>query len=382
MRNIKIVHTGDVHFDSPFHDVTHNQSKINKEELKEVFFRIVGFCKENHVDILLIAGDLFDNLTLSKETAYFIEKSLKNIINVKVFISPGNHDPYGGKSFYNIINWPSNVHIFKDQIEKVYLEDLDINVGGYGFGKQHIKKSVLEDFTIDDEKINIMVVHGDVTNNIISSDYNPITLDQIKNSKLNYLALGHKHKYEGVEKVGDTLYAYCGCPQGRGFDELGDKGIIYGEINKQVSEFKFIKMNKRNYETIQIDISNLFGYEEISEQILSSIEDKDKKNNFIKIILKGEISSEFILDEKVLQNRISEFFYYVKIVDKTTSKYDIDKLSKGYSVKAIFIKKMIKKLENEDDEQQKEIIKIALKLGIEALTDNEVNKDVYKRDNH
>lgn len=376
MRNIRIVHTGDIHFDSPFHDVTHNQSKINKEELKEVFSNIINFCRDNIVDILLVAGDLFDNLTLSKDTAYFIEKAFERIIDVKVFISPGNHDPYGGKSFYNIINWPSNVHIFKDKIEKVYLEDLDINVWGYGFASQHIKEPVLEDFTIKNDKINIMVIHGDITNNKVS-DYNPITLKQIRNSNLNYLALGHKHKYEGVGKIGDTMYAYCGCPQGRGFDELGDKGIIYGEINKQASEFKFVKMNKRNYEAVQVDISNLFGYEEIAEKILASIEDKDKNNNFIKIILKGEISSEFILDEQVLLNKINKYFYSVKIIDKTTSKYDIDQLAKGYSVKATFIKKMIERLENEEDEKQKEIIKIALKIGIEALTDNEVNKDVY-----
>lgn len=376
MRNIRIVHTGDIHFDSPFHDVTHNQSKINKEELKEVFSNIINFCRDNIVDILLVAGDLFDNLTLSKDTAYFIEKAFERIIDVKVFISPGNHDPYGGKSFYNIINWTSNVHIFKDKIEKVYLEDLDINVWGYGFVSQHIKEPVLEDFIIKNDKINIMVIHGDITNNKVS-DYNPITLKQIRNSNLNYLALGHKHKYEGVGKIGDTMYAYCGCPQGRGFDELGDKGIIYGEINKQSSEFKFVKMNKRNYEAVQVDISNLFGYEEIAEKILASIEDKDKNNNFIKIILKGEISSEFILDEQVLLNKINKYFYSVKIIDKTTSKYDIDQLAKGYSVKATFIKKMIERLENEEDEKQKEIIKIALKIGIEALTDNEVNKDVY-----
>ena len=34
MKRIKIVHTGDLHFDTPFKDVGESQSRINKEELK------------------------------------------------------------------------------------------------------------------------------------------------------------------------------------------------------------------------------------------------------------------------------------------------------------------------------------------------------------
>ena len=54
MKKIKIVHTGDLHFDTPFKDVGESQSRINKEELKEVFRNIIYFCKEKAVWTIFI----------------------------------------------------------------------------------------------------------------------------------------------------------------------------------------------------------------------------------------------------------------------------------------------------------------------------------------
>ena len=60
--------------------------------------------------------------------------------------------------------------------------------------------------------------------------------------------------------------AYAGCPQGRGFDELDDKGIVIGEVSKGTVNLEFIKTSKRNYCIREVDISNLDGYHEIREK--------------------------------------------------------------------------------------------------------------------
>ena len=119
MRKIKILQAGDLHFDTPFKDLDKNISIISKEELLEVFSKIIDISMENSVDILLLTGDIFDNLTINKKTLIFIKNQIERISNIRVFISPGNHDPFNEKSFYKMINWPDNVHIFKGSIEKV-----------------------------------------------------------------------------------------------------------------------------------------------------------------------------------------------------------------------------------------------------------------------
>lgn len=377
MRKIKIVHSADLHFDTAFKDVSTELSKINKEELREVFMKIIHLCHEKHVDIFLLSGDIFDNYTLNRETIYFIENAFKKIPKTRVFISPGNHDPYSKKSFYSLIDWPDNVYIFKGPLEKVFIEDLDINIWGAAFNEVHLKKSLLDGFKNSSSKIEIMVIHGEVTKGHENNEYNPITLDQIKNSGMDYIALGHRHSYTGVKKVFNTFYAYSGCPQGRGFDELSDKGVLYGYVSKGVTELNFIKTSKRNYEVVNIHITGSYSYDEIREKVKSSINASDRKNNFYKVILIGEVSEGFSIDETVLIERLKEDFYYCKVVDKTTIKYNIDELSKGYSVKSLFVKKMMKKLKEAEDNDEREIIELALKFGLKSLSESEIKAYDY-----
>lgn len=373
MNKIKIVHAADMHFDTPFREIGSKQAKINREELKETFKNIINFCNDNCVDIFLIAGDIFDNMTLNKETIFFLENVFISLKNTRVFISPGNHDPYGVESFYGLINWPKNVHVFKGKLEKVYLDDLNVNVWGAAFNERYQRESLLSDFSYSSNEINIMLLHGEIVQGSEKNEYNPISIEEIKNSNMDYIALGHRHKFSGINKVSNTFYAYSGCIQGRGFDELGDKGIIYGEIYKNKVDLNFIRMSKRNYYIQEVDVSDVLGYLELKDKILNSISHKERMTNFYKVILKGEISEEFNINEEVLQSNLNNDFYYVKIKDKTSKKINIGKLSEGYSLKGIFAKKMIEELNNINNEEDEEIIKMAFKYGIEALTDNEVN---------
>lgn len=377
MKKVKIVHTADLHFDTPFNEVDDKQRAINKEELKEVFKNIINFCKEKQVDILLLAGDIFDNLTLNRETIYFLENVFNNIKETRVFISPGNHDPYNNNSFYKLIKWPENVYIFKDKLEKVYIKELETNVWGAAFNEKYVRESLIRGFSQNNKEINIMAIHGEISSSSEGNEYNPITLKDIKESGMDYIALGHRHNFSGVLKEGNTFYSYSGCPQGRGFDETGDKGIIYGYVSKGAVELSFIKTCKRNYEEVYVDISNLFGYEEVIKKILDVIKEEDRKNNLYKIILKGEVSEKFHIEEKVLKSKLVRDFYFCKVVDKTSIALDIKELSKGYSVKSIFVKNLLKKLQEAKTDEEKDIIKMALKIGVSSLSEAEVNIDDY-----
>lgn len=377
MKKVKIVHAADLHFDTPFNDMDEEQRNRNKEELREVFSNIISFCKEKSVDILLLAGDIFDNLTLSKQTLYFIESSLSLIEDTRVFISPGNHDPYGNKSFYKLVNWPKNVHIFKENLEKVYIKELDTNIWGAGFNNKYINKSIIKDFSYYGNEINIMVIHGELSSLEDGNEYNPITTSHIAQSNMDYIALGHRHSFSGIMKEGRTYYAYSGCPQGRGFDETGDKGIIYGYVSKGIVDLNFIKTSKRNYEEVTVDITSCVNYDSVKEKILSNIDENKRKNNLYKIVLRGEVGENFNIDENILKMKLENDFYYCKIIDKTSISLNLEEILKGYSVKSIFINKLISKLNETEDEDEKEIIKMAIKIGISSLLEDEVNMGDY-----
>lgn len=377
MKKVKILQTGDLHFDTPFRDLYKDISEISKEELLEVFSKIISIAKENRIDILLLTGDIFDNLTVNKKTLAFIKNQIERIPNIKVFIAPGNHDPYNEKSFYKMINWPSNVYIFKGKLEHVILDDLKVVVWGAAFNEYYVKESLLKDIKVNEDYINIMCIHGELSTVEGGNEYNPITIKDIENSKLDYIAIGHRHNFSGIKKVGNTYYAYAGCPQGRGFDEVLDKGVIIGEVSKGIVNLDFIRTSKRNYYAKEVDISNKVSYEEIKNKILEEIKEDERKNNLYKIVLKGELESFVNLKEGLLKELIKDYFYFVKIIDKTEVKLDFDSISKDYSIRGVYAKKILEKIDTENSEEN-EILKIALKLGIQCLSNEEVNLNDYK----
>lgn len=341
MKKIKILHTADIHFDTPFSGMTPKESLKSKEELKQVFEKIIKITLEKEIDILLISGDIFDNLSVNKTTLYFIKNCFESISKVKVFISPGNHDPINEKSFYSIVEWPENVHIFKGSMENIILKDLETVVWGAGFNTSHVNKSLLKDVIRVEGYNNIMVLHGEITNTQDGNDYNPITEDEIAKTNVDYIALGHRHKFSEIKKAQNTYYSYSGCPQGRGFDELEDKGVVLIELQNKFLEGKFIRTSIRNYYEKEINIKGCFGYNEVKNRIINEIQIEDRKNNFYKIILIGEVSEEFTINEEFLEELLRDEFYFVKIIDRSEIKLDITKLIEGYSLKSIFAKKNI-----------------------------------------
>jgi len=372
MKKIKILHTADIHFDTPFSGMTPKEALKSKEELKQVFEKIIKMTVEKEIDILLIAGDIFDNLSVNKTTLYFIKNCFENISKVNVFISPGNHDPFNEKSFYNIVEWPNNVHIFKGAMENVILEDLNTIVWGAGFNTSHVNKSLLKEVKRVEEYNNIMVLHGEITNTKDGNEYNPITEEEIARSNMDYIALGHRHKFSDVKKIENTYYSYSGCPQGRGFDELEDKGIILIELKDKFVESKFVRTSIRNYYEKEINIQGCFGYSEVKNKIINEIPSNHRKNNFYKIILKGEVCEEFTLNGEFLQESLKDEFHFVKIIDKSEIKLDINELIKGYSLKSIFAKKIYERLQSAETEEERESIILALKIGLQSISGEEV----------
>lgn len=376
MEKIKILHCGDLHFDTPFSDLNRDFSEIRREDLRETFGRIIDMAKKQEVKLLLITGDLFDNGSITKTTLDYIRKKLEDIKDIRVFISPGNHDPYNEKSFYSIVQWPENVHIFKNNLEEVTIEDLKLKVYGIGFSNAYERTSLIknfkDEFSIDQDFINIMVLHGDIAQNNGYNDYNPITYEDIGESKMDYIALGHRHSFSGVLKEKNTYYAYSGNPEGRGFDETGEKGIIMGYVSKNLVDLNFIPICKRKYAVKEVSITDCDTYEEIIREIMKNIEDDHRKINLYKIMLKGEIHSDFIINKSVINEKLKGEFFYTKIIDDTNLKIDYDILAREFSLKGLYAKKMLEKIRECNDEKEKDKLINALKIGIRCLQDKEV----------
>jgi DNA repair exonuclease SbcCD nuclease subunit len=244
--SVKILHAADFHLDSPFESLPEEKALIRRREQRGLLERIAAMVNDEKIELVLLSGDLLDSTTSYYETQEVLYRAFKEM-NAQVFISPGNHDYYCPKSPYAYVNFPGNVHIFKSpRIECVTLADLRCRVWGAGFNDTY-SRPLLPGFTTPDDGLtDIMVLHGDTA----GDDYNHIREADISASGLHYLALGHIHSFSGFKRAGKTEYAYPGCPEGRGFDETGEKGLVTGTVGPAGCELRFRPLGGRAYKKI------------------------------------------------------------------------------------------------------------------------------------
>lgn len=350
---MKFVHIADMHFDMPFTVLAKNRlAEQRRLDQRNAFNKMINYIKENNIDYLFISGDLYENEYVRKTTIEYINNCFKQIPNTKIIITPGNHDPYLVNSYYNKFEWNENVHIFT-KMEKI--EDKKLNIYGYGFTDFYSKKVELPT-NIDTSKINILVMHADLdgaTKEV--GEYNPILESELKNTKFDYIALGHIHKNNFNES---KKILYPGSMIAGGFDELGKHGMLVGEINEENKKMslEFIELDNKEFAEENIDISKIESQEELIENINQV---KIDENKYYKIILTGTKNLELNTNEliKHIQNK-----NIIKIKDKTKIEYDLEKISKEQSLKGIFVKELLELINEDNREEILESIYIGLSL--------------------
>ena len=360
---MKFVHIADMHFDSPFVNLSDKESlgDLRRLDQRKAFKKVIEYIKENKIKYLFISGDLYEQKYIKKSTIEYINNLFKEIPDTKIFISPGNHDPYVKNSYYNKFNWNENVKIFSSNIEKVEVEDA--NIYGFGFDDFYCKNSGIEDVEINDkDKLNILIIHGSLDGGTLeNNEYNPWSRKVLKEKEYDYVALGHIHKLDYNEEENQKI-VYPGSTVSLGFDEPGKHGMIVGNLEKEKIDLKFIPLDSIEFKLEEIDVTEINSKEELIEKIN---ELKIDENNLIEIILIGR--RNFEIDKYELYRLISND-KIIKIKNKTKINYDLNKLSNENTLKGLFAKEMLEKLNNENlSEEDKEIIEKAVEIGIEAL---------------
>ena len=104
---MKFVHIADMHFDTPFTLLSSRRElgETRRIDQRQVFKKIINYIKENKIPYLFIAGDLYEQESIRQSTIEYINNLFKEIPETKIYISPGNHDPYLSNSYYNKFIW-------------------------------------------------------------------------------------------------------------------------------------------------------------------------------------------------------------------------------------------------------------------------------------
>jgi len=357
---MKILHAADLHLDSPFSSLSEEKAKLRRQESRKVLGRLAEIAREQKVDIVLLCGDLFDGANVYRETVEALEQMLESI-PCPVFITPGNHDFYRPRSPYTRMLLPEHVHLFASpEMRAVALEGAVIY--GAAFWDEQEPESFLNGFrAFEDDRLHIMCIHGDLS----GGPYNPITKAQIAGSGLDYLALGHVHQCSGVQREGNTFYAYPGCCEGRGFDETGEKGVLLLDVEKGSVKASFIPVAEYRYEICTVDVTER-RVAEAAEEALAEYGEKD----VVRLVLTGEREQE--IDCAELERRYADRFFGFEVKDESRRGEDIWSRAGEDSLRGLFLQNLKTRYDSAESDEEKEIILTAAKVGLAAMDNREL----------
>ena len=358
MKNIKILHTADLHLDSAFEALPAGKAAIRRAEQRELLSRLAELARSERVDVVLLAGDIFDGGGTYFETGAEFVRCLRDM-SVPVFIAPGNHDPYDARSPYAKLDFPQNVKIFTERdVECAELPELGVRVYGAAFTGSTDGPDITNLRTERAEGTwNILCAHGEV-------GFDPVNEQALSASGLDYAALGHIHKASGLRRSGGTWYSWPGCPEGRGFDECGEKGILQIDIDGETVKAGFIPTAARRYEKLRV---------EPGADALAAIRaalPKDTADDVYKIILTGE--SFAAPDLAYLRQALERDFFALTFSDETVPPRDLWRRAGEDSLAGRFLRRMQRRIEAAQTEAEKKMLLRAMRCGIAALEGWEV----------
>ncbi len=365
--SIRLLHTSDWHLGKKLF----KKSRLPEQEK---FLDWLARCIiDQKIDILLIAGDIFDVPTPPNEASRLYYNFLNTITkksNTHVVIIPGNHDSADylsapiqllKKHRIHIVcglkDYKTNNHIILDiNDEKVCIKALpyfrtyelynEIEAIKDGeIEKEDIENYIREFFSywpeLDGKTSKIVMAHHAFGSPMASGSEQVLMLSGLESIPLtwlgedfDYIALGHIHKPQVISN--EKQIHYCGSPIPLRFSEKHNK-----HVNKLIS-----KSGKINLEKIPIPIFKKIvqiktSKEKVYQDIDSALSEDFENSPFVELILKLETPDNLFNDEvfnyvtkkgAVLLSFIPEYTSHDK-EDETINvihKHDIKDLFKYY----------------------------------------------------
>lgn len=353
---MKLIHCSDIHLDSKMeHNLTAAQARERNAEVTATFGRLVRYAAENGVDAVLIAGDLFDRSRATAQTAGFVLDTIRNTPQVDFLYLRGNHDV----SAFDRMEIPENLKTFGP--DWTCYRYGDAVIAGMELEREKWE-ACYDDLKLPEETVNIVMLHGQIST---QPGEELIALPKLRRKNIDYLALGHIHAHQTGKLDDRGVWCYCGCLEGRGFDERGEKGFVLLNVEKGQVTPEFVPFARRILEETEVDITDLTTVTQIlaaAEQNLEGI----SSESLVKITLTGTYTLETQKDLNFLKKMLEGSFYFLKIKDESRLKIEKETYEHDVSLKGEFIRLVM--ASGRSDEEKEQIIC----CGIRALSGEEV----------
>lgn len=378
MSPFRFIHTSDIHLDTSFSGsgFPSRLGDRKREAIRGTFRRIIEDACQDKADLVLIAGDLFESERVTQDTVEFLKQQFEALRPVRAFIAPGNHDPFIPGSPYKEESWPDNVHIFNtEEFRSVAIPELGVCVTGFGFEHSNLEERLFRELPVlSNEYFNIVVSHGSDIGRIPAgkSKHGPFTIEDIAGKNIHYCALGHYHQQHRLSNtIDDTPVWYSGIPEGRGWDEPGSCGYLFGEFADGNLHVENRTCNQYALTTLVIDCDSFSTREQILDAVLSKRNTLFDSSTILRVQLAGALDPKLDLSISELDERLAGEALYIQWDDSTHPALDFDSLAVEKTLRGKFVRNMNDRIAAVSDEEKVRLERARL-YGVQALSGHEV----------
>ena len=213
---MKLLHTADWQIGKRFGQFEADEAALLAEARFEVVARLANLAQAEGVDLVLVAGDVFDAQGVADRTILRMFQAMSGFAGPWVMI-PGNHDAALAESVWSraarLGAVPSNVHICL-KAEPLILQQPTVAILPAPLTQRHAYTDLTDWFDTAETPRGlprIGLAHGSVQG-ILANDgdaTNPIAAGRAVSAGLDYLALGDWH---GTRQI-DAHTWYSGAPE-------------------------------------------------------------------------------------------------------------------------------------------------------------------------
>jgi exonuclease SbcD len=386
---LRLLHTADVHLGARHTDLGERAAVLRERQFTA--FRVtVDLAIVEEVDLVLIAGDLFDSNTQPRRSVERVASELARLANasIRTVIIPGTHDVYDGSSIYRSYDLAAMartshewVAVLTPEQSNIWLPSLDAVVHGRVFATKRPPKSPFEGFDARMDRRatwRIGLAHGSLAiPGKTDADEVVFTEEDISRTGLDYLALGHWHSaVEG--RAGNVTYAYCGAPEPVAVDQdgagqvllvsLDDKGGSRHEVKIQAK-----RVGQTRHEKIELDLATVGTQPALIEQ-LSAYADA---NLVLDARLRGFLPDTMDMDLEEVERALAPSFLKLRLRDESIPAAAEGPIPPPDTVLGAFLRDMTGKIEHlekaqssgagGETDQELEDLRDVLRLGRHLL---------------
>jgi exonuclease SbcD len=348
----KFLHTADLHLSRPFGFLPPQLAEERRRDQRKVLTRIADLAIEREVDLVLIAGDLFDSADPDPTDLEAVIRELTRLgeSGRRIFAIPGNHDYVSQGSFWQRMTIPG-LHVFLEpEWQSIVLDDLGITIHGVAFHKMQSERRAFEGLELADTPSVVMAHASYEAFEGQIERYHPFSAAEIPQAA--YIALGHYHRFNPIGSG-----CYPGTPEGISFDapETEDRFVVVGEVGGGQEQ---VKVNARIMRSSEIDCTSF----DSQASLLDAVRKLCEPNALIQVKFTGCANSEVAKALDGLADRFKESCLYLS-PDLTGLSLPTDLAEGDLTIRGRFCRYMLQQIEAAEPERQK-LLRRALEIGL------------------